>query len=106
MSAERPLDGSRLASPPRVQGIEGVFLPRGEMAKEILGRPVAPADRCPALEILVPKPFRELADRLVFLLERAKGSRSRRRRVSPSFGMSERCERGELNPHALSGTGS
>jgi hypothetical protein len=69
MSAERPLDWSRLASPPRVQGVEGVFLPRGEMAKEILGRPVAPADRCPALEVLVLKPFHELADRLVFLLE-------------------------------------
>jgi hypothetical protein len=76
------------------------------MAKEILGRPVAPADGCRALEILVPKALRELADRLVFLLESAKGSRSRRRRVSPSFGTSERCERGELNPHALSGTGS
>ena len=76
------------------------------MAKEVLGRPVAPADRPRALEILVPKPFGELADRLVFLLKSAKGSRSRRRRVSPSFGMSERCERGELNPHALSDTGS
>jgi hypothetical protein len=74
LSAERPLDGGRLASPPRDQGVEGVFLPRGEMAKEILGRPVAPADRCRALEILVPKPFRELADRLVFLLKCAKGS--------------------------------
>jgi hypothetical protein len=106
VNAERPLDGSRLASSPSVQGVEGVFLPRGEMAQEILGRPVAPADRCRALEILVPKPFRELADRLVLFLERAEGSRSRRRRVSPSFGMSKRCERGELNPHALSGTGS
>jgi hypothetical protein len=81
MSAELPLDGSRLASPPRVQGIEGVFLPRGEMAKEILGRPVACADRCPALEILVPKPLRELADRLVSLFESAKGWRSRWRGV-------------------------
>jgi hypothetical protein len=51
-----------------------VFLPRGEMAKEILGRPVAPADRCRALEILVPEPLRELADRLVLFLERAKSS--------------------------------
>jgi hypothetical protein len=50
-----------------------MFLPRGEMAKEVLGRPIAPADRCPALEVLVPEPFRELADRLVFFLERAKG---------------------------------
>jgi hypothetical protein len=75
------------------------------MAKEILGGPVTPADRRPALEVLVAKPLRELADRLVFLLECAKGSRSRRRRVSP-IGISDRCERGELNPHALSGTGS
>jgi hypothetical protein len=44
------------------------------MAKEVLGRPVAPADHCPSLEVLVPKPFRELADRLVFFLEGAKGS--------------------------------
>ena len=29
---------------------------------------------CPSLEVLVAKPFRELADRLVFLLEGAKGS--------------------------------
>jgi hypothetical protein len=69
VSAERPLDGSRLTFEPRLQSVEGVFLPRGEMAKEILGRPVAPADRCPALEVLVLKPFHELADRLVFLLE-------------------------------------
>jgi hypothetical protein len=77
------------------------------MAKKVLGRPVAPADRCLALEVFVPKPFRELADGLVFLLKSAKGSRSRRRRVYlPRFGVSELCERGELNPHALSGTGS
>ncbi|HET7869272.1 MAG TPA: hypothetical protein VFM85_03015 [Actinomycetota bacterium] len=44
------------------------------MAKEVLGRPVAPADRCPSLEVLVPKAFPELADRLVFFLEGAKGS--------------------------------
>jgi len=68
------LDWRGLAFPPRVQGLEGVFLPRGEMAKEVLGRPVAASDRCPSLEVLVPKPFRELADRLVFLLEGAKGS--------------------------------
>jgi hypothetical protein len=69
MNAERPLDGSRLASPPRLQGLEGMFLPRGEMAKEVLGRPIAPADRCPALEVLVQEPFHELTDRLVFLFE-------------------------------------
>jgi hypothetical protein len=46
-----------------------MFLPRGEMAKEVLGRPSAPAERGPALEVLVPESFRELADRLVFFLE-------------------------------------
>jgi hypothetical protein len=69
MNAERPLDGSRLASPPRLQGLEGMFLPRGEMAKEVLGRPIAPADRCAALVVLVPDSFGERADRLVFFLE-------------------------------------
>jgi hypothetical protein len=88
------MDGRWLASLPCFQGFEGVFLPRGEMAKKVLGRPVAPADRCPALEILVPKPFRELADRLVLLLKSAKGSRSRRRRVYLPRSVCRNCARG------------
>jgi len=82
MNAERPLDGGRLAPLPRLHRLEGVLLPRGQMPQEVLGRPVAPADRRRPREVLVPEPFYELADRLVFFLEDAKRMRLRRcRRV-------------------------
>lgn len=48
------------------------------MAQEVLGRPVAPADRGRALEVLVAKVLNELADGLMFFLERSEGMRSRR----------------------------
>ena len=50
------------------------------MAEEVSGRPIAPPDRGRPGEVLVAEPLHELANGLVFLLERAEGMRSRRRR--------------------------
>jgi len=80
LNAKGTLDGSRLASSPGRESLERVLLPRGEMAEEVLGRPIAAADRGRALEVLVPELLNELADGLVFLFEGSKGMRSRRRR--------------------------
>jgi len=80
LNAERPLDGCGLAARPGRDRFERVLLPRGQVPQEVLGRPVTSADRRRADERVGVEPLDELADRLVFLLEDAKGMRSRRRR--------------------------
>jgi len=99
VNAKRPLDGGRFASPPGLQSLERVLLPRGQVPDEVPGRPVPSADRRRAREVLVPEPFHELADRLVFFLEDAKSMRLRRcrgRRISLLCGCASGGARGGI----------